>query len=861
MGTVNTTLREQTFGVFPNDVSLASSFAIDSQNTNWGKIKLVPGETTPLSVTDTECGTNGAYIYLQAPTTNTVSIKLWPKGNVDKFAPLFFEGNLDQEALAVFESAFDSVITLKPGDVATLPIAAQQGSLYAALPQNSVDGVIAELDYLVSDRGGEWGQSINVMYTDNGDWNSRTVDVGLGEEVSRSFYGLTGPYFPSINDTWTLNDIYPIQDKGYTAYWLGDGNSQLQWRYFDIKGRLVFNPAADFQVATADLNNQGLLDGKIHWAIWNNGTGQTLQIFDGENIYVHLFENATAANIEYGTFDDTTANGSFLVYVEDYNGIPGNDAYVLINGGTATVLSNLNYAESDLFADGYVYNFANFVLILTFNDNTGYYVGMKIFNTSGILIQDFSFAEYPPITGPAGYNIIQRWFYGDGKFQLVCYNSSDPVDRLLLNYNEYTNRLVIDSNNTTDTVLKVIARYKTGIPQNQDIAQSFDPQSLGLLFTIETDEDNALFLNKKVTYAYMKTLFSGETAFTNTVIVDGDDLYMRYFDNTFANVISVGSQGDNTENTSDIFPNQKAIYLHIGDINAASADTGALKALIFRPGAAEPTEITIGSMTNYETAPGSISPSAQVGYYYDDNDNGIVAVPFGDYMMYAYYLAVDDKTVFAVYNSGGTLMDTLTFNGQRTYAGFWRIQYNSLLIRSWINDATYQRNWYFDVASNKFLEIPEFYGARDYVYAEWLTTGVNSGRMLLNWGDGNGYDYYRVLGPNGLSNKLVAPLSYSTSEYDWDFTSTNFFFFGLDPDYSDNVRIYVYDKDLVLRNNVLTGIDGWNYTNHSKKRFYLQQYGDGNAIATIATESSSVMLQWPDDNWRRTFNDLVWWND
>jgi hypothetical protein len=233
-------------------------------------------------------------------------------------------------------------------------------------------------------------------------------------------------------------------------------------------------------------------------------------------------------------------------------------------------------------------------------------------------------------------------------------------------------------------------------------------------------------------------------------------------------------------------------------------------------------------------------------------------VAFGDYAFYTYYKPATGTTVFAVLDKSGKLVDTLEVTGTKTYDDVWVHQYNSLLIRYFSDDAAPDRNWYFNAASKKFVEIPEFYGYYD-TPEFGFSNGVNPGVIALNDDNGN----WRILSPNALSPNISIPGKYDPFNINY-YMGENYLFIEFSDDITETYYMLVYDLGGNLVNTVqaLYQSEGNTdaYGDRMEKYYYSSTVGGPDAIALITPASVEYSYDVADNYWTAQ-NDWEWQQD
>jgi hypothetical protein len=730
---LKSTLRLESQSALPSGLNLT---VIDTSSVTNSNLSAISVDTNLIDLPISGNGPKGSILYVQSPITNQNVINIYGKGQTIPF------------------------ITLKPGEFAIVPLS----SLHDGLQVNCPFGT-ASLNHLFASKGGQFGKSTVLLKKEVDYWYYGVFDYDLGQVRNWVSTGIDSSinfsYYNEINNSGMAVHFQAISGDKYTIF-------------INSRGKLVTPPFTN----PITLLNYDNLNGKGALTIWSNSGTLTATLFDGDEFYTHDFPGASDLYLD-DNWDNCTADGAFVLYVSDYEGQSSIDAEFLINKGVATKLNELNYGSSYLYSNAYFYNFGTFVYVEIYNDDTGHYEKIQIWDTNGVKLKEVSLSGL-------GITDVEKKFYGVGKLQLIAYNDNEVTDPYyLFNFNETLNRLLgenllVTVNRGSDFQnFEIVANGRYWWSQSYEPSSSIEPESLMMLFWDNSASYNSVyFIDTLTSYLKVITLFDGDSAFATDTITDGPTIGVRV-------------ESSDYYSSSAIMPAKSSILLNTTD--GGSRTTGSLVARIYSKGGTVHS-VTIADLSTINTASNS-------GY---SSGTHPVSIAFGDYKMYALYNPSLNQTTYSVYNGVGTKLSELMFANQHTYIGFWRTRLNVLLIRTWdgVNN-----NWYFNDKSKAFVQIPEFYGARAYVRNYSSPTGVDNGTMLLE-GQDMASNYYRVLGSNFISNKkATSPGNTNYNNIELGQTYINRFYV----DSIGNMYAEVYDYTMTLLKQYSLGPIGVGY--------------------------------------------------
>jgi hypothetical protein len=770
------------------------------------------------------CGANGAYVFVQSPSTNTNNIKLYGLQQID------------EELSEMTFTGIESFATLKPGDSMMIPLSAQQGGIVAATTFGT-----ASLNYYIADRKGAFGESAIFVDTSNTNYRYIIEDATLAEILPSGYpipYGMSAENSVDLgivvaDYSWQVYNI--VNNKGYILMFTDNGNgSHHIWKFINSRGEV-----AGTVEWTGDYNDYDL-DSKGQVIAYQDGGDVIVKHFDGDTLYTHTFDGSDFYVAEDWNY--ASSNGSFILEVADYNSVSGDEAFILINKDKSYVLSILNYNSNGLYAeDTAVYIYGNFVYLAIYDDNNSWYTKLQIWNTNGILLKNIDISAYQ-------FNSRDFWMYGENKLLTIFNNSGNLADAnkdYILQYNGATNILSgVDPitglltqshiNNGVYDNRRVYAydKYPTDSIRNYNYNWSkgnFDAESSAIVYADNMNNSSSRHINSVVSYCDIIYQLKDQTSFTTYKFADNGTKYIR-----------IPSEYGNNGNR--ITPSSNLIAFTYGPLGV---NTGSLNVL---------------AITSTGVATASLAPIMGIG------SNGITTYsssievrPVGEYIMYSFINRHNydyDTTTYVMVKSA-TVKGSIEMNGD--IRGDFYYRYNSLLPYSDVDDKV----WYFNTATNKFAEIPNGYNAYDWAeYNESTTTnGVNDGNLILYPYSGDTWGI-RILKKGVLSPNVSVPNT--DGDYFTKLGSEAVFYAYQDMNDSYKWKINVYDLDLKLVRTVPLLTDNLSNWELVGKRFWARTY---NADPLGTPELYSYYLisldgvaYWTNDNSiNPTFNDQYWW--
>lgn len=585
------------------------------------------------------------------------------------------EKNPKQNIIGII-TAGGGVITLSPGEFAAVPLYSFTGEgQQGPTPFGNNFGAFtthgtAELEYFTGSRGEDVGENVLVRFqdTDSGTWKFFTLDAntaipGQGPAMFMS----SGTIDTQVNYTTYPNSSIEtiVNRKGYII------------RFFDNGGnnKFVFINSRGAIIDTENLNQNYSSytgDGRANLITWYDGADGHAIYFDGDTYWQHDFIGIDDMYVD-NNWDACTADGTFPVYIEGYDGDGDIEALFLIKGGDKTLIKTTD-AGNGYYSNSYAYSHGNFIVVESINQEPTPYElqTLEIFSTDGTLLKTVDFDAMP-------LSNTDFYFYGSGKMQVV-YQDDDSEDYIFLNYNQLTGKLIGEDLTWTsgyDNYEVVSNNYYTGNGEH------YKPESVAIIKYYDQDQNDEYLLNQdtdgdlEVTY-----IINNDTEQRNYVVPSTED---RYF----------ASNDYNTNN----YATDKDFVLLSGD----NQTSGALVATRFTSGA-EPTRFNL--INNLST--------------YDVDDYGAYVNCFGDYR----YLSVRTNTgntnrEFIVYDS--KVLDKISV--------YWggnddSYEFNTLIAADY--DA--EKEWYFNTSTKKWTLLPT------YTDGNWWSAGSEGDQYPVSLG-------------------------------------------------------------------------------------------------------------------------------
>jgi len=762
------------------------------------------------------CGANGAYVFVENPTTNTNNVELI--GATDLNNAVSASGGIFANITGLY-----SFTTLKPGDSTIVPLTPGQGGVYAYTTSGT-----STINYYIADREGAFGQSGLIVTTVGTTYQYAVLDSQAGV-LSQ---GNPTPYFTSIDTGVSSSYSYPLMEitnnKGYALMFTDNEIPDHRiYKFIDNKGQVV---------GTLDLTDAGEITDNLdqmggYVVTYSDNGNAIVNYFDGETLYEHSFDGDFN-----GLADDYQAcasDGAFVITVTSYSGSPDN-ATILINKGNSYVLA-VYPAAGDIYVRDVAYSFYSSFIFLTIDDDySSLYQRFQIWSTNGVLLKDLDIADYE-------FDNIDYVLYGSNKLQVIA-DDGVGLD-YLLNYNGATNHLI--GHNATNPQLPLLnwshvntGNYDTrrfyayGKYPNDSIrtynydwnSGVFDAESMAMVYSDAANNESGYHINSEVSYCDIVYVMSGDTTYGVHQVNNNNGLqYIRI----------PGESGYNR-----ITPSSNLIAFNY---STNSYESGSLQMLAITP-------------TGVNTT--TLAPKLE------DLDNGngdIYAIPVGEYIMYRTHNTLTNKTTFTMAKSA-TKKGSLTLTGT---AQDWYRRYNSMILY----DYDVERMWYFNTTTNAFVEISNVYNWWDDVKWNLSTTtnGLNDGNQLITPNDLNtaAEAKMRLLKQGTITPEKQLPVT----DGNWNIYlgSEAVFLIYQDMNDSYNYKVNVYDFDLNLVKTVPLNTNSTENYNVVGKRFYVKLYNVDQLLGPnyysyymISLEGMAYWLHADNDSVQ--FNDKWWWD-
>ena len=416
MSTINTSISLNSTTTFPSIATTVTN-SINTQNNSFGVVKVGGAyDGPPVYLSPTPCGTQGAYIYAKAPTTNPDGVGVEIRG----IEQSFFVG--DPVPFA----------TLYPGDIALIPLDPNQLSVWVS----TTTGDECTLEYSFSDRGLPFGENELIISKVYGNWVFYLLDANLGKATQRINSGISSDDYPY------LHRVHYVQDKGY-AIVVCDNNTvnddDGNYRIITIDTHGYNNASQEFYAyytyTTGNNDVQVASSVVFQWSDYGDSGFNNLLIFDGGTVNNYNFYDDYELDISiYDGFNYCSSDGSVLV-IGVRLGTSIHDV-ILVNKGRKHILytydDNIENYPQIIFGN----QDSNTAIIMPRSSDDGQILGIKVFDTNGNLLNENAFNN--------GYSITSLYFdesydYAKGKIFITIRDNSYHY---FINYDPTTNLLI-----------------------------------------------------------------------------------------------------------------------------------------------------------------------------------------------------------------------------------------------------------------------------------------------------------------------------------------------------------------------------------------------------------------------------------
>lgn len=762
------------------------------------------------------CGANGAYVFVENPSTNTNNVEL--VGAADLY-------NAVSASAGDFSliTGLNSFITLKPGDSTIVPLTSGQAGVYVYTTYGT-----STINYYIADREGAFGQS-GLILTGGINYRYTVLDAQAGVLSG----GNPTPYFTSI-DTGVTASYAAIVDgiinnKGYAIRFTDNLDATHKiYKFIDTKGQIIGTvDITDVGESTLSLDEMG---GYV--VAYDTGSDAVIEYFDGDILYSHTIEGNYYSLAS--SQDQCSSDGAFVLRINNYLGNSGDQACVLFNKGNHYILSVTNLGTTDLLVDDVATSFyGSFFFLSIYNDFDTIYTRFQIWSTNGVLLKDLDVTDF--YLGSIDYVL-----YGSNKLQIIA--TTMGLD-YLLNYNGATNHLI--GHNSTNPQLPLLNwshtntgnygtnyiyaydKYPTDSIRNYNYdwnSGMYDAESVAIVYSDAANNQSGFHINSEVAYCDIVYVMAGATTYG-----------VHQFTNGYYKYIRIPSQfGYNR-----VTPSSNLIAFNT---SAGTYESGSLQILAITPT--------------------GVASSSLVPKLEDiDNANGqILAAPVGEYILYRTYNNVTSKPTYTMTKSAtrkGSV--TISNNGYDLYT-----RCNSV----GLFDYNLNKGWYFNTSTNAFVELSNVFNWYDGSYQVNRSTTVNG----LN--DGN-----ILIVPDSLNSTANAKMrllksGIATAEKQLPVTNGNWSLklgseavFLVYQDMTDayKFKVNVYDLNLNLVKTVPLNLDDWDRLEVVGKRCYIRTYNVdkllGDNYYSYYMISLEGMAYWLHaDNDSIVFNDK-WWDN
>lgn len=243
-------------------------------------------------------------------------------------------------------------------------------------------------------------------------WFYAMMDFNAGQIVGLVDTGL------NISD-YNLWNIYPLQNKGYVAFF---GGSDVQMLCIDSSGAIAHQYSGSTNYDYDDLDGQ--------WIYWDDQNNRVVRAFNGTSIYTLNYESYQDFYVDWD-WDGASNGGAFQYTLYDDNA--QTDSIRLVKSDATMVQLEL-YDLSYHYHNAYVY--MNLIVLEKRAISDGQRLEYKIFNDEGTLLEtiDVSSGSY--------YNRDTN-FWGNSNFNVILYNGSDDsVYYRIITYEKSTGTLI-----------------------------------------------------------------------------------------------------------------------------------------------------------------------------------------------------------------------------------------------------------------------------------------------------------------------------------------------------------------------------------------------------------------------------------
>lgn len=297
-----------------------------------------------------------------------------------------------------------------------------------------------------------------------------------------------------IPSDWSIDWYFPpVQKKGYGVVFQTDGTTKFL---------MILNDGSILATITSTTGWSGRdADGNAVVFIYAVDGGYNLVFFNGDSYKQTFYPDATNialdGNWDYSTFDKKVQATIYYASSRSYR---------LLSIDAEDVELYLHTDDNQIYANVSAYTYGEFVIVMLYDDNTGLWNRLRIFNTAGVLKQDVDLTFLP-------FNNNDLEFYGTNKAQIVFYtnNNSDPWQ--IYNYNGTSETFIAATQERGDNYNQISTISNNKYPYD---TIEYDPEGMVNIFFSYTTYDGFL----RTGYTKATFLFDGNTVYGTYTLTD-----------------------------------------------------------------------------------------------------------------------------------------------------------------------------------------------------------------------------------------------------------------------------------------------------------------------------------------------------
>ena len=234
-------------------------------------------------------------------------------------------------------------------------------------------------------------------------------------------------------DDWAINDVYPIQEKGYAYHFqLNSDYNTRKVVFTDSENNII----GTYSGVTSDWSYDDM-DGR--WNIVYDYDGGVAYYSNGENVYTYTWDPA----VYHFDFDwnnyAVTADNTFIIYLTNIN-TAEKTSYLVSNTNQITQMET--WDSMTFYKDYWQSTSHTFIPSIVWDNGNQQYKDIKFFDTTGAQI-----GSTISLTGNTYDNYSYRQ-YGENRFVIVLWCNGDVnIDYKIIHFDGETNN-VIDTTKT-----------------------------------------------------------------------------------------------------------------------------------------------------------------------------------------------------------------------------------------------------------------------------------------------------------------------------------------------------------------------------------------------------------------------------